>query len=129
MTKFFKQFIFTLSLLFCFSFLVLPLRAEAVDLGNGILSDAQVSSGYGTADSTTFAEMVGNVVKTAMSFLGVIFIALMVYGGFLWMTARGEETQVTKAKDLIRAALIGLIIVISAYSISNFVVTSLISTS
>ena len=46
----------------------------------------------------------------------------MVYGGYLWMTARGNEEEVTKAKNLIKAAIIGLIIVLAAYAISIFVI-------
>ena len=49
----------------------------------------------------------------------------IVYGGFLWMTAHGNEEQVTKAKNLITAALIGLVIILSAYAISVFVISKL----
>ena len=65
------------------------------------------------------------IIKTALSFLGVLFLILMIYGGFLWMTARGNEEQVTKSKNLIIAAVIGLIIVLASYAISSFVVGSL----
>ena len=65
------------------------------------------------------------IIKTALSFLGVLFLILMIYGGFLWMTARGNEEQVTKSKNLIIAAVIGLVIVLASYAISSFVVSSL----
>jgi hypothetical protein len=68
---------------------------------------------------------IGLIISTALSFLGVIFLILMIYGGFLWMTAKGNEQQVEKAKTLITAAVIGLIIVISAYAISYFVIKNL----
>ena len=105
---------------------LLPAQVSTVDLGDSMLTQTRSNAGYASADSTTFATMVGRVIKAAMSFLGVIFIALMVYGGFLWMTARGEDAQVTKAKDLIRAALIGIIIVVAAYSITHFVIEAII---
>ena len=54
--------------------------------------------------------------------LGMIFLILMLYGGYLWMTAAGKEERVTKAKNLITAAIIGVIIVVSAYAISYFVI-------
>jgi len=57
--------------------------------------------------------------------LGIIFIILMIYAGYNWMTAQGEEEKVTKAKTTIQRAIIGLIIVVSAYAITAFVFKSL----
>ena len=68
----------------------------------------------------------GVLVKTVLSFVGIIFLALMVYAGFLWMTARGAEDQITKAQDIIRAAIIGIVITLGAYSITSFVVDAVI---
>lgn len=61
---------------------------------------------------------IGKIIGIALSFLGLIFFVLMIYGGFLWMSARGDGGQVTKAKDLIEAATIGLIIILSAYAVT-----------
>lgn len=69
--------------------------------------------------------MISTIIRAALSFLGVIFLILMIYGGYLWMTAGGNEQQVEKAKSLITAAIIGLIIVVSAYAISYFVIAKL----
>lgn len=82
-------------------------------------------AGYATEDITGPEEMIAAVIQTALSFLGVVFLLLIIYGGYLWMTARGNETQVEKAKDLLTAAIIGLIIVVSAYAISYFVMQKL----
>lgn len=63
----------------------------------------------------------GTITRSAMALLGVIFFALMVYGGFLWLYAGGNDEQVTKAKSIIVRALIGFIIVIFAGGITQFV--------
>ena len=76
---------------------------------------------YATYDELTFAKMSGTVVKAFLSLLGVIFIVLMIYAGHLWMTARGNEDQLTKAKTTIRVAIIGLIIIVGSYAIWAFV--------
>lgn len=68
---------------------------------------------------------IGRIVGAALSFIGIIFFILMIYGGVLWMTARGNDQQVEKAKDLIVAAIIGLIIVFAAYAITAFIGESL----
>ena len=53
--------------------------------------------------------------------MGVVFLILMIYGGYLWMLARGNEQEVEKAKNIIQNALIGLVIVLAAYAITALV--------
>ena len=65
------------------------------------------------------------VINAFLSIFGTIFLILMILGGYKWMMASGREEEVKKAKDTIRAAIIGLIIVVSAYAISYFVALSL----
>jgi hypothetical protein len=74
-----------------------------------------------TAESTLTTK-IGSYIQVALSLLGVIFLVLMIYGGYVWMKARGNETDVTRAKDIITNAGVGLVIVISAYAISYFVI-------
>ncbi len=71
------------------------------------------------------ASIAGNVVGAGLQFIGGLFFILIIYGGLLWMTARGNEQQVEKAKNLIITAVIGLVIVLSAYAITSFIGTSL----
>lgn len=75
--------------------------------------------------SLTVGGMVATVITAFFSVLGIIFVSLMVYAGYNWMTAAGEEEKVTKAKDTIRRAIIGLIITLSAYAITYFVFKNL----
>lgn len=69
-------------------------------------------------------QMTGNVISSALSLVGVVFFILIVYGGFVWMTAQGKEDQVTKGKETVIAAIIGMIIIIAAYAITTFVFNS-----
>ncbi|MEK7625397.1 MAG: pilin [Patescibacteria group bacterium] len=68
-----------------------------------------------------FATTVGTVVKGILSVVGTVFLLFTVYAGVMWMTAQGNEDRVTKAKDTIQAAVIGLFIVMAAYAITAFV--------
>jgi hypothetical protein len=70
--------------------------------------------------------LIGKYIKILLSLVGIIFVVLMVYAGYNWMTSAGEEEKITTAKDTIRSAIIGLIIIISAYAITGFVVGSLV---
>lgn len=76
---------------------------------------------YQGASEYTLAEVAGVVIEGLLALLGVIFLALMLYAGYHWMTARGDEEKVTKAKDTIRRAIIGLIVVVGAYAIWAFI--------
>lgn len=73
--------------------------------------------------------IIGYLIKILLGILGVVFVILMVYAGFIWMTARGDEKMVTKAKDTIQRAIIGLIITISAYAITTFIFSRIFTAS
>lgn len=117
--------------LFLFIFLLIPNFALADNLNNAFwtttgeisnLDEAAGESGYDTIKDSPEG-IISDIIGAFLSFLGVIFVILMIYGGYLWMTDRGNEDQVKKAKDLIASAIIGLLIVISAYAISYFVIS------
>jgi cbb3-type cytochrome oxidase subunit 3 len=69
--------------------------------------------------------IVGNIINVILSLLGLIFLLLVLYAGFLWMTAQGDSKKVDEAKTIIRQAIIGLIVIMAGYAISNFVLGSL----
>jgi hypothetical protein len=64
---------------------------------------------------------VTDIISLILSFLGVIFLAITIYAGFLWMTAQGNDAQIKKAKDLLINAIVGLIIITAAYSLTAFI--------
>ena len=74
---------------------------------------------------TTFAQYIGRIINISMSLLGTIFVAQMVYAGYLWTTARDEADQLEKAKHIIRRSIVGLAIVLSAWAITFFVLSRL----
>ncbi len=89
------------------------------------MTNALTNSSLPGGDENTALTMVGNVIGVFLSLLGIIFMILIIYGGFKWMTARGAEEEVTAAKTIIRNAVIGLIIVMAAYAISFFITSQL----
>ena len=103
-------------------------KANFFDLGNAAKQAGYTTSTAPNDPSRNPLTKIGIVLGAALNFLGVIFLALMIYGGFLWMTATGNEEQVGKARKVITAAIIGLIIVASAYAITAFVGTNIVKT-
>lgn len=82
---------------------------------------AQVRASSGLSENASVGSIIASIIKTALGLLAVIFLVLMVFSGFQWMTASGNESQISKAQDTIKAALIGLVIVLAAYAITYFV--------
>jgi len=62
-----------------------------------------------------------------LSLLGIIVLVIIIYGGFLWMTAGGNDERVGEAKKWIFGGIIGLVIILSSYAIAQFVISNLVS--
>lgn len=88
----------------------------------GALEDVNDEADLGSEDLTA---TIGMLISALLSVLGVIFLLLIIWAGFTWMTAAGDEKKVTKAKDILVMAVVGLIILLSAYAISTFVINAL----
>ncbi|MFH1030835.1 MAG: hypothetical protein V1770_06295, partial [bacterium] len=68
-----------------------------------------------------------NIIRIGLGFLGVIAVIIIIYAGYLWMTAGGSAEQIEKAKMLMRNAVIGLVIILSSFAIVSFILSKLIN--
>jgi heme/copper-type cytochrome/quinol oxidase subunit 2 len=106
--------------------LVLPLATRAaldptLGLSNG---NVAVATGLGSQD---VRQTIGKIINVALSLLGIVVLVIIIYGGFLWMTAGGNDDKVSEAKKWIFGGIIGLVIILSAYAIASFVISNLVS--
>lgn len=69
--------------------------------------------------------LVGRLIKVVLQLLGLILVVLLIVGGFMWMTSGGNEEKIKKAKGIITSAVVGLVIIILAYTIATFVIERL----
>ena len=88
---------------------------------------ADVYGQSGTVHEGSLAITIAQIIKAVLTLLGIIFIALIVYAGFVWMTSAGNDDKINRAKKTIVAAIIGAAIVILAYAITNFVIRNLVN--
>ncbi|TAL19777.1 hypothetical protein EPN90_02460 [Patescibacteria group bacterium] len=103
---------------------VLPANAQGVQEG----LQKTATAAFGAAPTVTDpAIIIGNVIKAALGLVSVIFFAFVIYGGFLWMTAGGNEQQIEKARKLVVNATIGIIIIAAGYAITTFVVNNIVA--
>jgi len=83
----------------------------------------RAGKGYGdVANSPNLVQIILTAIGIALSLLGVIFLCLILYGGWNYLTAGGDESKVEKAKQTITRSVIGLLIVLASYSIIAFVI-------
>ncbi|MFH1187298.1 MAG: hypothetical protein V1688_00370 [bacterium] len=87
------------------------------EIGNTVFGDE--------TPRNTIPEIIARVIQYLLTFLGVIFIALVIYGGFIYMTAAGESDKIGNAKSIIISASVGLAIILASYSFTYFILQSL----
>ena len=107
--------------------LVVPLtKVMAQGDINNTFGLTSVNSGLGgTLSSSDPRTIIGRIINFALGFLGVIAVGIILYGGFKWMTAAGNEDKTSEAKKLLGAGVIGLIIILASWAIATFVIGSL----
>ncbi len=97
-----------------------PLSVHAVNSA-AYLGDIGTAA-YGNSDGPGSIEsMIGLFISVLLGLLGVIMLVSILYAGFLWMTAGGNTDQVGKAKDWMRNSIIGLLIILTAYISTSFI--------
>lgn len=108
------------------TFLVLSPCAIAQEGGIGSAFDnaKSVADNSGYNYDSTVNSLAGDIIRLALTILGTLFVVFIIYAGFLWLTAAGNEQRVDKAKKIIFESTIGLIVVIAAYAITYFIVSA-----
>ncbi len=105
--------------------LVVPLSAsaapDATQFTNSLESVGNSAYGGDVSSAPSLPEMIGQLINVALGLLGMVLLVLVIYGGYLWMTAGGNSEQVDKAKKIITNAVVGLVIIMASYAIANFV--------
>ncbi len=128
---------FVVANLIAFTLLVAPQLggyAEAAETGAPIPpKSGTAGSDFGLGSAAGFAGLktgapeviIGRIILSLLTFVGLIAFVLVIYAGGLWMTASGNEKQVEKAKDILKNAVIGLIIIFTSYAIATFIIATI----
>lgn len=98
--------------------------AQTVDPTSGLSAFAEAA---GFTSQGNLVVTIARLIRTAISFLGILAVLFMLYGGFLFMTAGGNEDKLKRARGIFVSAIIGLVIILSAFSIAQFVLSRLTS--
>ncbi|MFA6392324.1 MAG: hypothetical protein WCW66_06320 [Patescibacteria group bacterium] len=101
--------------------LMFVLAISAVFLPHSVhaLSVWQVGGTLGLGTANLQATVL-NIIRWLLGLLGLIGVIMILYAGFTWMTAGGNEEKIEKAKKIISAAIIGLVIIILSWAIVTY---------
>jgi hypothetical protein len=104
-------------------------KSTALERLKNIVEKEDASTFDEMTDANTFTEFIGLIISVILSLLGVIFMGLMLWAGYTWMTAGGNEEKVSQAGHAIKVAIIGLLIVVGSFAIWRFVFERIIKQS
>lgn len=104
-----------------------PSHALAINVDVSVSSpdlgvDYPAASGLSNADPRI---LIAKIIRAGIGLLGIVAVVIIIIAGFDWMTAGGNDEKVGIAKKWITAGVIGLIIILGAYSIASYVITNL----
>lgn len=103
-----------------------PVMADGDVCSDPNISD-ELKDAAGCNTTKKADEVVNAVVNVVLSFVGIIAVCVMIYGGFLYMTSNGDSGKAQKAKNVILYGLVGMIVALLAYTIIIFVSRSISS--
>lgn len=113
--------VFCASLILPTAINIQPANAQVLTTNDLLSTNTMTKSGLPM--STDLKGTMMKIISVVLGFLGVIAVIIIIIGGFKYMTGGGAEEKNTEARNLIVAGIIGLVIVLSAYAIANFVVS------
>ena len=118
-----KRILATLVIVMTMSLMALPLITNAQNSAENLF-DLNSARAIGLGNES-LKDTINSIIKVVLGFLGLLAVIIILWGGFIWMTAMGDEEKTEKAKKLIIAGIIGIIIILAAYAIAQFVITNI----
>ncbi|NCN07113.1 Ig-like domain-containing protein [Candidatus Falkowbacteria bacterium] len=111
------------SFLVVFLVLILPnvgLAQTTADNRFGLADAASIGLGQ-----TDLRVAIVRIIQIILSFVGIIAVIMVLYGGFIWMTSGGDPAKIEKAKKILINTIIGIIVILSSYIITAFIIGAL----
>lgn len=79
--------------------------------------------------SDNLLDFISSSIRTVLGVLGAILLIMIIYGGFIYATAAGNEERITQARDTLIYAIIGIVIISAAWILSDFVIGNILLSS
>lgn len=88
----------------------------------GFETNIQEATGLGNEDPR---QMAAQLINILLGFLGIIAVLIIILGGFKWMMSAGDEVRADSAKKMLGGGILGLVIILGAFGVAQFVIGSL----
>jgi len=105
-------------------FVLAPVTVTAQGAFDGVCAnngDTGVCEENAKSENANTNALVGNIVNTLLFLVGAISVVMVIFGGILYATSQGDSGNVSKAKNTILYAIVGLVVAFIAYAIINWV--------
>ena len=107
--------------------LITPALVQAGSISGGVSEFGQKIYGPDAASPQHPAQTIAFIIQGVLGVIGILFVVLITYSGFLYMTSGGVKEKIEKAKNYIVYSVLGLIIILLAYAITAFVSSVIIN--
>lgn len=111
--------------LWTLSIILSPMVGNAQGFAEEAINRARVTAGEANLETRqSITNIIADLIQVVLGLVGILFFLLTLWGGYLWMTAQGNDQKVADAKKIIVRAVIGMVVVLTAYSITYFIALS-----
>jgi hypothetical protein len=106
--------------------LLVPVITFAVTFTDPTI-DPKTGEGYfvNLGAQNTFGGLLMAIIQAGLGLVGILSVWFIIYGGFQYITSRGNEEQAEGGKKTLTNAIIGLVIVILSYIIVTVIINAL----
>ena len=80
----------------------------------------------GGREFSSLPYIIGNIIYSVLALIGVVFLIIAIIAGYRWMWSGGNEETISKARQSLSRAMIGIIIILTAYAITSYVIKALL---
>ena len=88
----------------------------------GISGSSDVSLDNPLGEDVTAPQLIGKIINAVLGIVGSLALVMFIYGGFIWMTSSGNMEMVTKGKNILIWATLGLVVIFASYAIVHFII-------
>lgn len=99
------------------------LLAAAIDTVVGGLETTGETAGFDSEQG--LIDLIPGAINVLLGFLGILAFGFIVYAGVLYLISQGGKEQVEKAKKILTYSVIGMVVIIAAYAITNYLLGAL----
>lgn len=120
---------------FLFSLILIPFYgalAVGSDNSTGVTANANITPGAGVNLKNPIKvnspqQLIGQVINSVLGIVGSIALLMFIWGGFLWMTAAGNDEKIQQGKKTLTWSALGLVVIFSSYALVSYLIKNIVA--